>query len=1166
MAEIANLVVRYSADTKSAEAGADRVNSSIGKVTKAGAALAIAGGALLGGFFAKSAMGAANFEQGMSGVAASLGGVGVTGGITEAQFQSLSDEALRIGQTTSVGATDAARAMDLLAKAGVPVESIYNGVAQGVVNVSEATGESLDNSSAAYGTFQNMFKDTGISAEQMSDTIVNAMNASNMSLPEFQTGIARLAPVIAGTGMSFQDSSAAIAYFNAQGFSAAEVGTSLTAAYTSLVAPTEAQAAAQQAMGIAAFDAQGQFVGFPAIMDQVQAATEGMTDAQRAETIATLFGADARDIMTLATKDGGKPLADYIKLMNKSGTAATASATRMDNLKGDIEGLKGALETLSIKVGSALLPALRGLTQGLTGLIVGATEFGEKFIQMMNPAADFGTWLQSMPGWAQPVIKALAGLYQAGGDVVDAFQDFKKGDFAGGFRELGEAARTAWRALSDLAATAFDWVLDTGVPAVTGWLVDHAGDIWGGIKTLVGVTFDGITAAISWTASVGIPSVIGGITSIAGRAGDWLRGMLVGGLSTVGDGTGGPDPTGANGSISALLGAWTINVGVPAIVGAITSIAGRLGDWLRDYLYGGSAYAPNGFHGMGGGAGGGITVDIAQITLNVLDAVADFDATDVQGWLQDRMDELGTVKAELHEWRVILTEDPKVEGDPKGNSEKSIADILGQSILYVPILGWAIQSTSNPDLLFDPLKKANDALQAVFKRGQIKLNDIKWAIQLANPATLFPAAMNLALDIKNKLPSISVSGIKWALGLSLPDINLPSGDAIKAAIRVAGEAAGIPGWILDRIVGGASPTPAMRWGEPFGDAPRSGQGSETTSVTNGAPITTLPNTGGKSVFDQVQGMAQQVAAAMTQLAASVRSGVAAATAALNPLGTGFTATGARVTAATTQMAAQVRAQVTAMVAQVRAQFTQLQSTTAATMTAMQSQVNAQFSQMVSQGTAQVNALRAAVQSGMQAMSAAGNAAMAQFSNAVRSGFQQAVSAAQAGVSGIRGAVNSIGSLYGQGASIGASLGQGIAAGIQGQIGAVASAAASLVSAALAAARNAGAIASPSKKTRDLVGVPLVQGVIVGMESQRDALNRTFASMIPVDARLGRGYSPHGISGGRYASGQAPVEVHNHYYQVVPEKLVTIMKQAQNGDRAYQQQQPRSRELQLGSSR
>jgi TP901 family phage tail tape measure protein len=528
---------------------------------------AIGAGAAVAGFLGGSVMAAANFEQSMDGVSAALGGVGGDAGITEAQFAALSDEALRIGSTTSVGATDAARAMELLGKAGVSVEEIYGGVAQGVVNLSEATGESLDQSASTFGTMQNMFRDTGISAEQMADTMVNAMNASDMSLSEMQTGIARLAPVISGTGMSFQESAGAIAYFNSLGFSAAEVGTSLTAAFTSMSAPTTAQAEAMTALGISAFDLKGEFIGFPAIMDQVAAATAGMTEAQRAETIAALFGADARDLMTEATKEGGDPLREYIDLMEESGTAATASATRLDNLKGDVEQLRGAIETLMIRVGSAMLPGLRGITQTLTGVIEGIMGFSDSVSQLMDNGlspleavlgavqiALLNAGFEDAANLVGALIPRIVNLKEAFDDLVDAGQALIAGDFSRAFDELGEASWELRDALEGASDALFNG-LQAAFEAIP----------WGTLWDTAVSAFQGIVSA----APIVLDMVLDAAIALGGKLLGWANNGIDWVLEQFG--IGGPSKTGQK----------EITVG-SFLLDAIINLGGKLLQWANN--------------------------------------------------------------------------------------------------------------------------------------------------------------------------------------------------------------------------------------------------------------------------------------------------------------------------------------------------------------------------------------------------------------------------------------------------------------------------------------------------------------------------------------------------------------------------------------------------------
>jgi TP901 family phage tail tape measure protein len=588
---------------------------------KAAVAGALAAGTAVVGFLGASVFAAANFEQAMDGVSASLGGVGTSGGITEAQFASLNEEARRIGSTTSVGATDAARAMDLLAKAGVSVEEIYSGVAQGVVNISEATGESIEQSASSFGTMQNMFRDTGISASQMADTTVNAMNASDMSLSEFQTGIARLAPVISATGMSFQDSSAAIAYFNSQGFSAAEVGTSLTAAFTALVAPTTAQAEAQRAMGIAAFDAQGNFVGFPAIMDQVKAATEGMTEAQTAETIAALFGADARDLMTEATKEGGDPLREYTELMEESGTAARASAIRMDNLKGDFEKLTGAIQEAMLTIGGAFLPTLRNMTQGITGAIEGITKWiasiqqliGQGFspleaILAATQAAFLNLGWETAANLAGELGLIIMDLGEIFGDLVDAGQALINLDINTFFEEMGNVATGVMDALSGVSDA-----LLSGLQAAFDAIP------WG---TLWDTAVAGLKAVVS-AAPIVLDMVLDAVIGLAGQLLGWANNGIDWLLETFG--IGGPTKTGQK----------EMTVG-NFLLDAIINLGGKLLQWANN----GIEWVLEQF-----GIGGPTKTGQKEITVGsfLLDAVVDLGGTlkdiasDVVSWVKGKL-------------------------------------------------------------------------------------------------------------------------------------------------------------------------------------------------------------------------------------------------------------------------------------------------------------------------------------------------------------------------------------------------------------------------------------------------------------------------------------------------------------------------------------------------
>jgi len=108
-----------------------------------------------------------------------------------------------------------------------------------------------------------------------------------------------------------------------------------------------------------------------------------------------------------------------------------------------------------------------------------------------------------------------------------------------------------------------------------------------------------------------------------------------------------------------------------------------------------------------------------------------------------------------------------------------------------------------------------------------------------------------------------------------------------------------------------------------------------------------------------------------------------------------------------------------------------------------------------------------------------------------------------------------GAMASAGQGIGAALGQGIAAGIRGQIGAVASAAASIVRSAISAARSAGAITSPSRLMRLLVGRELGKGVEVSILDSLRGIEQAARRMVIVPdlpGYQGRAYAAYAMAG------------------------------------------------------
>lgn len=196
-----------------------------------------------------------------------------------------------------------------------------------------------------------------------------------------------------------------------------------------------------------------------------------------------------------------------------------------------------------------------------------------KFAESVQTLMDMG--LNPLEAILMAVSEALASI---GGDdtpawiaaLARAFMAFADGNYSRAFDALADAARAAFDEIRRLAGVALDWVLDTGIPTVIGWVVDVAGDVWSGIKALAGWTWDNRANIAGWIIDVATPTVSGWITGIAGRVGDWLIGLMGGGL-----GKGDSRTSGMSGrsSFTATLGSWTLEVALPKVNGLLEAAA-----------------------------------------------------------------------------------------------------------------------------------------------------------------------------------------------------------------------------------------------------------------------------------------------------------------------------------------------------------------------------------------------------------------------------------------------------------------------------------------------------------------------------------------------------------------------------------------------------------------
>lgn len=372
MAENKNIVIRLMADTASYEAAMTRAGSTAKTVASGmentGRKSALITSGLTAAGLAAAAFGvasikmAADFDQQMSTVQANTGATG-------AELDQLRQAAIEAGASTVYSASESADAINDLGKAGMSVTDILSGGLTGALNLAASDGMAVGDAAEYMANALSMFHLKGSQASQVADTLAAGAGKAVGNVSDFGEALNNCGAQANSFGMNIQETTGVLALFAQNGTIGAEAGTQLNSMLMKLAAPSTKAANTMKELGISAYDAQGHFVGMAKFAGQLQKAEKNLTDEQRNQANATIFGSYAIKAANYLYDAGEKGVRNWTKAVSESGYAAEQAAAKNNNLKGDLENLGGSMESLMISVGEGAQGPLRKMVQGLDTLV-----------------------------------------------------------------------------------------------------------------------------------------------------------------------------------------------------------------------------------------------------------------------------------------------------------------------------------------------------------------------------------------------------------------------------------------------------------------------------------------------------------------------------------------------------------------------------------------------------------------------------------------------------------------------------------------------------------------------------------------------------------------------------------------------------------------------------
>lgn len=321
---------------KTAESGV----SKLGSVVKT-AAVGI-GGAMVavGGYAIKVG---SDFESAMSNVAAISGATGD-------DLQMLKDTAKEMGATTQFSATEAANALSYMALAGWDANQSAAAL-PGVLNLAAASGMELASASDMVTDYMSAF---GMSCEQsgyFADMLAYAQSNANTTAELLGESYKNCAANMAAAGQDVETTTSLLAMMANQGLKGSEAGTALAAVMRDLTAKMSDGAIKIGDTSVAVQDANGNYRDLTDILQDVESATNGMGDAEKAAALSSTFTADSIKGLNLILNAGVSNAADFEnQLRNSGGTAENMANVMNDNLAGAMKSLQSRAEAFGIAI------------------------------------------------------------------------------------------------------------------------------------------------------------------------------------------------------------------------------------------------------------------------------------------------------------------------------------------------------------------------------------------------------------------------------------------------------------------------------------------------------------------------------------------------------------------------------------------------------------------------------------------------------------------------------------------------------------------------------------------------------------------------------------------------------------------------------------------------
>ena len=321
------------------------------------------------------------------------------------EFRALEKAARDVGATTEFTATQAAKGLNFLAKAGFDAKFSMMAL-KPIVDFATAAeidlAEAADIASDALGAFGLDAKDPiqkMKNLERVMDVMSKTANSTNTSVSELFESAKKGGPIAVAAGSNIETFSAMMGFLASNGIKAAQAGTAAKNVTLALAGVGNKAASTFNKLGIKLADSNGNMRDQLDVLDDLRKKLGQFGKKKQVEIIAAIFGkipiAAASKLLSNA---GEKVRGLRIELEKAGGSSKRTAAFIRNDVKGSVDGLTSAIESVKISIFSLnegpLKKAIDQMTEWVrTNEKLIATKVGDFLLSLINNLGNIVKWV-----------------------------------------------------------------------------------------------------------------------------------------------------------------------------------------------------------------------------------------------------------------------------------------------------------------------------------------------------------------------------------------------------------------------------------------------------------------------------------------------------------------------------------------------------------------------------------------------------------------------------------------------------------------------------------------------------------------------------------------------------------------------------------------------------